>query len=209
MGTINQGILGNVSGRVGNVVGSSWKGIGVVKIKPSSVANPQTAAQVEQRTRMSSVVAFAKPLLQSWIKPLWDRFAQKQSGYNAFCSANISLFNTDTPLDVPSLVMSVGNMEGTPIVSAGFHALDGEVEVQWSSDTSGFQLANDTAYVCVIGPGGELLGLSSDALRSDGSVIIPVPSNIESFLPLTAFLSFKRANGLYVSQSSSSVVVAE
>ena len=33
MGIINQGILGGVSGTVGNVVGGSWKGINYLRVK--------------------------------------------------------------------------------------------------------------------------------------------------------------------------------
>ena len=54
MGKINQGILGGVSGQVGNVIGGTWKGIDYLRIKPSSVANPKcikkTKPQGNQRT---------------------------------------------------------------------------------------------------------------------------------------------------------------
>ena len=33
MGKISQGILGGVSGTVGNVVGGSWKGISYLRVK--------------------------------------------------------------------------------------------------------------------------------------------------------------------------------
>jgi hypothetical protein len=42
MGKISQGILGGISGKVGNVIGGSWKGIDYIRVKPSSVANPRT-----------------------------------------------------------------------------------------------------------------------------------------------------------------------
>ena len=63
MATIKQGILGAFSGKVGSVVGSSWKGIAIMKALPASVANPRTAKQVIQRSKMSSAVAFAKEVL--------------------------------------------------------------------------------------------------------------------------------------------------
>lgn len=53
MGVISQGILGGVSGKVGNVVGASWKGIDYLRIKPSNVANPRTEGQVSQRTKFA------------------------------------------------------------------------------------------------------------------------------------------------------------
>jgi hypothetical protein len=40
MGKINQGILGGFSGKVGNVVGGSWKGIEYMRVIPASIANP-------------------------------------------------------------------------------------------------------------------------------------------------------------------------
>ena len=52
MGKIAQGILGGLSGKVGNVIGGSWKGIDYIRIKPSSVANPRTVGQVNQSNKV-------------------------------------------------------------------------------------------------------------------------------------------------------------
>lgn len=37
MGTIKQGILGGFSGKVGNIVGASWRGIDYIRSMPASV----------------------------------------------------------------------------------------------------------------------------------------------------------------------------
>ncbi|MDD4439773.1 MAG: DUF6266 family protein, partial [Tissierellia bacterium] len=92
MATIKQGILGAFSGKVGSVVGSSWKGIPVMKSLPPSVANPKTAKQIEQRSRMKACTAFSQATLADVIKPLNDRFASRMSGFNAFTSRNIACF---------------------------------------------------------------------------------------------------------------------
>lgn len=42
MGTIKQGILGGFSGKVGTVIGSSWKGISYMRSRAQSVKNPRT-----------------------------------------------------------------------------------------------------------------------------------------------------------------------
>ena len=47
MGKISQGILGGLSGKVGNVIGGNWKGIDYLRIKPSEVANPRTEGQIQ------------------------------------------------------------------------------------------------------------------------------------------------------------------
>ena len=47
MGIIKKGILGGFSGKVGNVVGASWKGIDYIRSLPSTVRNPRTPRQVK------------------------------------------------------------------------------------------------------------------------------------------------------------------
>ena len=64
MGKISQGVLGGFSGKIGNVVGGSWKGIDYMRIKPASVANPRTAAQVDQRSKFSIVLNFLQPMTE-------------------------------------------------------------------------------------------------------------------------------------------------
>ena len=44
MGTIKQGILGGFSGKVGSVVGASWKGISYMRSQADHVKNPRSAA---------------------------------------------------------------------------------------------------------------------------------------------------------------------
>ena len=94
MGVIKQGILGGFSGKVANVVGSSWKGVAVIKSLPLSVANPNTAGQQAQRGAMTTCVEAARVLLPVLITLFWNRFAQGMSGFNAFVKQNIATFLT-------------------------------------------------------------------------------------------------------------------
>ena len=63
MGTIKKGILGGFSGKVGNVVGASWRGIEYIRSLPSSVRNPRTEAQVTQRTRIALIGKMMKSIV--------------------------------------------------------------------------------------------------------------------------------------------------
>lgn len=111
MGKIKQGILGGFSGKVANVVGSSWKGIAVMKSLPLSVANPRTSAQILQRERFSNLVILAASILTSVVKPLWDRFAQKMSGFNDFVKSNFDNFIGETSeIYFPGIAISKGKM---------------------------------------------------------------------------------------------------
>ncbi len=65
MGTYKQGILGSFIGKVGTVVGSTWRGIAVMRSLASKVANPRTAAQVAVRDRLAAVSRTLRPFLET------------------------------------------------------------------------------------------------------------------------------------------------
>lgn len=150
MGVIKQGILGGFSGKVANVVGSSWKGIAVLKSLPLSVANPNTAGQQEQRGKMREVVAAARILLASIIQPFWNPFAQGMSGYNRFVSTNIDAFD-ETSLATPGDFYSQrGSLLGAPITSVVADDSGNTIIVNWTNNTGQSDaLATDEANIVV------------------------------------------------------------
>ena len=56
MGKIKKGILGGFSGKTGTVVGGSWKGIEYMRSLATSVANPNTSAQITVRSNFKTIV---------------------------------------------------------------------------------------------------------------------------------------------------------
>lgn len=169
MGTIKQGILGGFSGSVAGVVGSSWKGIAVIKAKPLSVANPQTAAQTANRTAFKAATLDGSALLVEIVKPLWDRDAQRQSGYNAFVSANKQAYSDAGVLDVTKLVFTLGKLPETSIDSVTFVAGTTELTVGWVNDAGeGEKLGTDIPYVTAFNDvSGEWATKSTSGDRTD------------------------------------------
>ena len=136
MGVIKQGILGGFSGKVANVVGSSWKGIAVIKSLPLSVANPNTAGQQAQRGAMTQIVAASRILLAALIQPYWNPFAQRQSGYNAFVSENIDTFTTAGFTTFANFFSQRGSLLGVVTGTIDPDASDSTITVPWT-DNSG------------------------------------------------------------------------
>jgi hypothetical protein len=204
MGILKQGILGGISGSVGNVTGSSWKGIAVIKAKPLSVANPKTSAQVAQRGKFSNAVAFAKEILSAVIKPLWDRFAQQKSGFNAFIQENIDLFASAMPSTPADLVISKGKMEKTVIASVVPSAGSNEVGITWADDSGeGMKLATDVPFAVVVNETTEeIVGYSGEGSvdREDLSVTVSLDS-VSTGDVLRCYLAFRRADGTVVSNT--------
>jgi len=203
MGIIKQGILGGFSGKVAGVVGSSWKGIAVMKAMPLSVANPNTAEQQEQRGAFSNAVAMAKELLAGIIKPCWDRFAQKMSGYNAWIKSNVGNFDKLTLTAPADLTISEGVLILDAITSTDYNAITNELSMDWSgSGGTGNALDTDEVYAVAINEEDNVVHFSSAVkVRSDDSVIIENVPDPASGKKIYGYLAFRRVDGTIVSNT--------
>lgn len=93
MGTYNQGILGAFFGKVGNVVGSSWRGISYMRGYVKKVRNPRTPAQLKFRARLALVGQHLKALAPAIAKGFPD--AQGMGTFGAATKANLPLAQYD------------------------------------------------------------------------------------------------------------------
>ena len=62
MGTHKRGILGNFSGKVGTVIGSTWRGIWVMRGLTGREKGKPNPAQQQQQAKFSLMVKFLQPL---------------------------------------------------------------------------------------------------------------------------------------------------
>lgn len=60
MAIYKQGVLGPFSGKVGTVVGSSWRGVPYIRSLATKVANPRTQGQVAARSRLAAIAGRLK-----------------------------------------------------------------------------------------------------------------------------------------------------
>jgi hypothetical protein len=209
MATIKQGILGAFSGKVAGVVGSSWKGIPVMKSLPPSVANPKTAKQIEQRSRMSACTAFSQSVLAEVIKPLNDRFASRMSGFNAFTSRNIANFEGGVLSKPEDLKISpMGNkaqLIDAIAAEAKITKKNAFVTVDWSSDAgTGKALATDIPFVVVYNRNTKKsFGFVMDDTRAVNGSTVELPD--DEFSPddvIDVWMAFLRADGTVVFETA-------
>lgn len=198
MGIIKRGILGGFSKSVANVVGTSWKGIAVMKSKPLSVANPRSAGQVAQRTRFSATVAFAQAILSSVLIPVWNGFASQMSGYNLFIQRNVaSLFNANGLFLPENLILNP--KAGTPANNYMVEASAGanSVTLEWSSVLSATdQQDTDKAIIVVANANGEVIYSSFYAVaRSAGNKDITPLVELTLAETIHVYLSFMSEDG--------------
>ena len=209
MARLPQGILGGVVGSVGTLVGTSWKGIPIIKTKPLSVSNPKTTKQLAQRGKMKNIVAFTQPILSTIVKPLNDRFAQRQSGYNLFVSRNIKLFESEFPSPAGDLVVSRGKLGDTAItgVTAGNDDTELGIAINPALDNA-FKQDTDLVYVLVVNEtSGAIVGGVSQEVRGDAVIGFHTIEEFYTGDVLQIYLSFLRADGTMVSNTSHSTKI--
>ena len=122
MAIIKRGILGGFSNKIGNVVGTSWKGISVMRSLPQSVHNPKTEAQVEQRTNFAVASKLGSQLLDAVIKPFWDKRAIRMSGYNLWLQKNLDHWRRFGTSYNESVIIT----EGAPVELTGYDSVDAD-----------------------------------------------------------------------------------
>lgn len=209
MGIIRRGILGGFSGKVANVVGSSWKGIAVMRALPLSVTNPRTVGQVEQRSAFSITSKFASAILTTWIKPLWDRSAQSMSGYNAFIQQNVDIVKADKKLILENLTMSKGKL-GKTVTTEMAPSISNQVSIEWDATPVGsFQMISDKLYALVFNDKNELIGSSSGEVDRSREQLSIDCSNLEVGDNLTVVSAFAREDGTIVGDAYISKIVSQ
>src|SRR5690554_7117185 len=89
MGTLKEGVFGGFSGRVGKVVGASWRDIYYIRSLPSKVNDPKTEKQIKQRSRFSVVMEFLKTITPFIRIGFQSHASGRMTAFNAAMSYNM------------------------------------------------------------------------------------------------------------------------
>lgn len=180
MATFKHGIHGGFKGRVGNVVGSSWKGLDVMKIRPASVANPNTRRQRDQRSRFGLMARFLnaqRRLVRIGFRP----YAVKMTPVNAAMSYNIAAALTgdypDYSINYSKVLLSRGDLPGmTAPVLSFVDPLT--VTLAWTDNSSAEGAhATDKLHVSIYhAETNKSLGFIACAERSDALCSLTIPA---------------------------------
>jgi hypothetical protein len=203
MARTNQGILGNVSGRIGNVVGGAWKGIGYLRsyVIPN---NPDTEAQQLQRLKMSTLVALAKSMLVGIIQKFWDPWALGMSGFNAFVKANKQ--TKGEPIDLAQIVITQGQLEApsTPVPT-----LSGtNVVIAFTATCHSNGLATDKIAAVVYDKTNHIAFITdAGAIRSAASVTVAVGAGRTANDLYAAVIAYRGESPVTIVSSSTATIV--
>jgi len=147
MAKIPNGILGEVKGKVGPVVGGKWKGINWIRsyVKPS---NPNSDAQAVVRSAMQSLIEkarFARPLI--FAKGFGNSVKGKQlSTTNQFTKVN--MLDRAWVADHTKLQYSKGILAPVPISSCNWYEDTKKMYCELDDEVDGY--GSDSDLVCLI-----------------------------------------------------------
>jgi len=204
MGKIKQGVLGGFSGKVGNVVGGSWKGIAYMRIKPSSVANPKTDLQLDQRAKFALLMRFLQPLTQ-FLKVGFKNYAVKMTPFN--CAMSYNFRNAiigdypDCMLDYPNAMVA----KGTLATARNQHAAStaaGSITFSWddNSDEGNASPLDKTLIVAFNEVKGEAIFQVQPSDRSATTKTITVPGSFSTDT-VHCYIAFITVDGKLLSNS--------
>lgn len=176
-----QGILGSFSGTVGSVVGSTYKGQGVMKVRPAGVRNPNTPAQLQQRQRFALVMSFlrhARPIVDLG----YQKVTQVTTPMNEASRYNLKNGLTGsyptTELNFPELMVCRGTLSG--VRGATLNMSDAQtLQVQWTDNSGrGSALPGDQLMLMLYNEAQqEALFSLLEYSRADGSLEIQLPDD--------------------------------
>lgn len=106
------------SGKVGDVIYSSWHGRPYVRRRPEKVANPQTEAQQNHRNAFAEISRLSSAMKEAHTKGLhWHAVRQKLNTHSVFKSLNKDCYGPDG-IDYSRIRISSGTVPGVQITSA-------------------------------------------------------------------------------------------
>lgn len=203
MGLIKRGILGGFTGRVGTVVGSTWKDVSYMRALAISVSNPRTPKQQNQRGKFAMSMNFLHSITP-YVRVGYKTFATNRTAFNAAMSYILRHAITgqapQLSIDYEHALVARGSL--MPVFNATATLADGKVTLKWKDNSRmGDALPTDLAMPLAYNKERGLAIYDLElATRADGTAQLVLPDNWTD-QPLAIYLAFRSADGSRVTNS--------
>jgi hypothetical protein len=149
MAIYSKGILGEFSGTIGNVVGSSWRGIPVIRSKPVRKQTGSSIYQQQQRARFTLMSKFLRPLTDL-LNQTFRHSAVGMTSFNKAFSRNSHAISGEYPefrVDYSWVNLSEGRLPlGEPPVLIS--TVPGKLQLTWKNgDGINRRLTSGRAFI--------------------------------------------------------------
>jgi hypothetical protein len=204
VGKIKTGILGGFQGKVGTVIGSTWRGESIMRALPKTAAKAPTESQRIQRLKFKAVSEFLNPL-RSTLSTYFGNDTGVKSKYNMATSYHITnaveITEQGTQILYPRVLVAKGTLFGFQNLTTT--PSETVITLNWEDNTVfGNAKAEDTVnVVCYIEEVNTFYVFESIANRDGLTASVTLPQNFLGYnVEVYAFLYDK------VSKTSSNSV---
>lgn len=117
MGDIIKGILGEVSGLVGTVVGAVVHGVATIRSRPRKSSKPPVQSQIDQRNKFAMVTGFMfriNPVINIGYQSFKNKMSPTNAAVQDALKNSVIGIAPDFELDYPNIRISKGNLVDSP-----------------------------------------------------------------------------------------------
>jgi hypothetical protein len=182
MAEFKQGVNGAFSGKVGSVIGSSWRDINYMRGLPKKTSKEPTAKQRAVRSRFTVLSQFLLLVKDAVDRGFSKQYSGRATAYNLAIQANqgaLTGTDLDPQLDYSKIILSKGLTLTKPFGSHLGAGNPGHVKVSWQtfSGASADRLKDKVTIVLCCPEQMEALVFMDQFVRQDEIADLEVPSN--------------------------------
>ena len=203
MGTIDRGILGGFSGKIGNVVGARWRNKDIMRAKPRKSSKEPTLLQLEQRAKFTLVSKFLnsiKLVLSTYFgSPQGDKSRLNLALSYHLKSAVAGNYPNYT-MDYSQVMFSKGSLIG--LTGETVNVSLTQIMLDWddNSNQSNARTDDELLLMWYNATTDTLDFMETGALREDGNYVRTM-TGLATGMSISVWAAFRAANTSLVSSS--------
>jgi hypothetical protein len=196
MAKTTDSLLGEISGKIGNVVITKWKGIRVIRSLPVQ-NDPATPVQKEYRNKFTLVIRFInhiRPVINAGFKYNTERMTEMNSATSYLMKRAVSMDSGQPQLDYPAVLVARGDLAG-PLYPSAQRTEEG-IAFTWTYNKRQESARGDDQVIALAYDPENELGyywIGEGAVREDELFLLPVLAG-EGEQPLETYLAFAGAD---------------
>ena len=152
MATYSKGANGAFSGKVGSIIGSSWRGVDYLRGLPKKSNKPGSDLQMAQRIKFALAPLYLSPIKDILNIGFKDKLLNKTTGYNAavkiFLTQAITGNYPDFLIDFSQVVLSKGSLSVFHGLTASLQGTD--LVANWQSIPNRYNAFDDDLLMLVL-----------------------------------------------------------
>lgn len=152
MGEYSKGILGAFSGKVGPVVGASWRGKEIMRSKPRKSKKQPTELQLVQRQKFAFVMRFLTPLgliLGRYFGQKTGDRSRKNMAMSYHMKEAVAFNGTEWEMLYPKVQISKGDLLGVSVPKIEAEA-GGIIQISWKNNSGQATAKEDDQLIAVV-----------------------------------------------------------